>query len=49
MDEKVDTPTRDTDIPNCDNTAEPTLNKILRDLIQRIKGTVLSVHGDGAC
>ena len=32
-----------------DNTAEPTLNKITRDLIQRIKGTVIPVHGDGAC
>ena len=45
---KGNTLTRNRDAPR-DNTAEPTLNKITRDLIQRIKGTVIPVHGDGAC
>ena len=44
---KGKTLTRNGDTPR-DNAAEPTLNKATRDLIQRMKGTVIPVHGDGA-
>ena len=45
---KGKTPTRNEDTPR-DNAVEPTLDRTTRDLIQRMQGTVIPVHGDGAC
>ena len=36
-------------MPNKDDAVEPTLNRAIREAIQKIRGIIIPVHGDGAC
>ena len=40
---------RQRQMPNKDDAPEPTIKRTTREVIQKIQGIIMPVHGDGAC
>ena len=46
---KAETTKRQRQIPNKNEAPEPTLNSATREVIKKMQGIIIPVHGDGAC
>ena len=46
---KMETTKRQRQMPNKDDAPESTIDRVTREVIQKIQGIIIPVHGDGAC
>ena len=46
---KTETTKRERQMPTKDDAPEPLLNKATREVIKKMRGLIIPVHGDGAC